>query len=42
MDRRDKGLNDLGTARNIFNVIIPLPCKGSSNDSLDGISLKVL
>ena len=42
MGGREKGLSDLRTARNSFNVIIPLPCNGSSNYSLNGISLKGL
>ena len=42
MDRGDKRLNDLRTARNSFNEIIPFPCNGSSNNSLNGISLKGL
>ena len=38
MDGAEKRLNGLRTARNGFNVFIPLPCNGSSNYSLDGIS----
>ena len=39
MDGKEKGLNGLRTAGNGFNVVIPLTYNGSSNYSLNGISL---